>query len=283
MSGYIDFHIHFIGIREHIEKDPKLKKCLEEVFYLYTSPQPLEILISQMEIAKVKKGVLLSLDCKKTFGCEMPSNETVANVVKEYSDLFVGIGSLNPKEKEVVSKLEDIYSKYEFRGIFLSPQYQQFDPTDNSISTIYEFLQDHKMLLIMHMGLTWNPKVPVSYSRPLLLDRIAGEYNQLPIIITHMGWPWLEELYTIMFRHRNVYAITSGVYTGSPKEHLATVLVEGYRKRITERFLEDRILFGSEFPRMEIWKMVEAVENLDLDEEVKKNILKNNGEKLLKH
>ena len=96
-----------------------------------------------------------------------------------------------------------------------------------------------------------------------------------------MAWPWIDDLYAVMFRNRNVYAITSGVFTGTPKEHLRTILTEGYRRRITERFIADRLLFGSEFPRMEIWKMVDAILSTNLSENTKIMILRDNAVSLL--
>ncbi len=282
LAGYVDFHIHAIGIEELVSKNPNLLRCIKDVFYLRTRPQPLTVLIKQMEQANVEKGILYSIDAKRVHNCEMPGNDLIYELVKEHQDLFMGIGSIDPLSENALSELEKLYSKYEFLGVFLSPAYQEFNPLDSRLFKVYELLEDSRMLLVFHTGLPWNNKLPMKWSNPLIVDDIARKYNKLIIVLTHMGWPWLDDLYAVMFRNRNVYAITSGVYTGSPFEHMRTILVEGYRKRVTERFLSERLLFGSEFPRMEIWKMVDAIERLEIASDVKMNILRNNALRLIR-
>ena len=281
MKGYIDFLVYALGIKELIAKAPKLDEYTREVFYLRTSPQPLEVLIKQMEEANVERGILYSINAKRSHGCDMPGNDLLYEIIKKRPELFIGIGSIDPLDDDSLKELERLYSNYEFIGIFLSPAYQLFNPCDEKLSRVYEFLEDNKMLLVLHMGLTWNNKLPIKWSNPLIVDEIARKYSKLKIVITHMAWPWIDDLYTVMFRNRNVYAITSGVFTGTPKEHLRTILTEGYRRRITERFIADRLLFGSEFPRMEIWKMVDAILSTNLSENTKIMILRDNAVSLL--
>jgi len=281
MSGYIDFHIHALGIREYIKSNPKLRECIKKIFYLNTSPQPIKVLFKQMEQANVEKGVLISLDATRVFNCNLPGNDIVYELVRNYPSKFIGIGSVDPLKPDVMSELEKIYSKYEFKGVFLSPAYQGFNPLSENVSKIYEYLQDHNMMLIIQLGMIWYHKVSLKWNNPLIIDDVARSYRNLKIIITHMAWPWIEDLYTVMFRNRNVYAIVSGVFTGTPEEHLRTILIEGYRRRITERFICHRLLFGSEFPRMEIWKMSKAIENSNLSEYAKRRILRDNALELL--
>ena len=53
-------------------------------------------------------------------------------------------------------------------------------------------------------------------------------------------------------------------------------------KRVIERFLGEKIVFGSDYPRIEVPKMVLAIKNLDINEEIKTKILYENALKILK-
>ena len=44
-----------------------------------------------------------------------------------------------------------------------------------------------------------------SVGRPITLDTIACDFPELKIIGIHTGWPWVEEMISVAWKHPNVY------------------------------------------------------------------------------
>lgn len=135
--------------------------------------------------------------------------------------------------------------------------------------------------MLFHCGFTWHPKSKISLSHPLKYEDIAIKFPELKIVLAHMGWPWIIEAVSLAMKYENIYLDLSNVYTGTPYEHLKHVLIEAVPKRIIERFVFDKIIFGSDYPRMEPGKIIEALKKLPLSDYVKTRILGRNATKVL--
>ncbi len=116
---------------------------------------------------------------------------------------------------------------------------------------------------------------------PILWDDVAIRMPDLRIVLAHMGWPWTWEAAALAMKHPNVYLDLSGVYTGTPVEHLTFLLQEVLPRRVVERFLSEKLVFGSNFPRMEEEKMAAAFTSLPLDEVCRERIGYQNAARLL--
>jgi predicted TIM-barrel fold metal-dependent hydrolase len=75
----------------------------------------------------------------------------------------------------------------------------------------------------------------------MLLDEVAREFPDLRIVISHLGYPWVEEAVAILGKHRNVYADVAGLLR---RPWLA------YRSLLAayEYDVLDKLLFASDFP-----------------------------------
>ena len=52
--------------------------------------------------------------------------------------------------------------------------------------------------------------MPSACGKPILLDDIAIWFPELELVGAHTGWPWVEELIAMAWKHPNVYIATSG-------------------------------------------------------------------------
>jgi len=282
-SLIIDVHAHPVLVKEVLERDPELLRYVHEIFNLTTDPQPIETFIREMGISGISKAVLLAIDCETVHGCCLPSNKHVAELVKKNSERFVGFASVDPnKGARAAKELKTAVRDLGLSGLKLNPSLQEFVPNDKSAYPVYEAAQDLKIPVLFHAGMTWRPKNRLKFSDPRLLDDVAIDFPDLKIIIAHFGFPWVWETAVLAMRHPNVYIDLANTYTGTALEHLKLVLTEIIPQRILERFLADKILFGSDYPRIEADKMAIAVKQLPISEEIKRKILWENAAKLLK-
>ncbi len=277
----IDFHVHPL-VKEAFEEDKDLWNAQKDVFMLYTSPQPISTLINQMEEVEVEKAVLLPIDCSTKWNFKIPSNEIVAKIVNKFPEKFIGFASIDPNKEGAIEELEKSIKKLNLKGVKLNPAMQSFDPLSKKAKEIYDEINNMKLPLLVHTGMVWQSKYSIEYCNPIIWDRIAREYSEMKIILAHFGWPWIWEAAVTSMRNDNVYLDVSNTFTGTCYEHLKYLLTEAIPKRVIERFLGEKIVFGSDYPRIEIPKMVLAIKKLEISDEVKEKILYENSLKILK-
>jgi predicted TIM-barrel fold metal-dependent hydrolase len=116
--------------------------------------------------------------------------------------------------------------------------------------------------------------MPIDAGRPSHIDEIALYFPELPIVIAHTGWPWVEEAIAVVSKHPNVYLGTSA---HSPK----------YWKPEMVQFLNSRrgrgkVLFGTDYPIVTHAEAIKQIEELGLREESKQALLHDVAAKLFK-
>jgi uncharacterized protein len=115
--------------------------------------------------------------------------------------------------------------------------------------------------------------MPSSMGRPILLDDVALEIPELTIVAAHTGWPWIEEMIAIAWKHRNVYIGTSAHH---PKYwDPALVSFANSRGR-------GKVLFGTDFPVMDYADAIEALNALGLREEARDLVLSGAANKIFR-
>ena len=82
-------------------------------------------------------------------------------------------------------------------------------------------------------------------------------------------------------KYPNVYLDTSCLYYDCPREFFQFVFSKQIPTTVIERSLRNKIVFGSNYPRVEIKNMVHAVKALNLTEGCLSRIFKVNAEILL--
>ena len=113
--------------------------------------------------------------------------------------------------------------------------------------------------------------IGLDYGRPVYLDTLAREFPKMKIIAAHPGWPWTEELIGVVTHKKNVHVDTSG--------YLAEQLPEQFVRAIRGR-LQEKALFGTDFPYVDLEKALVSFEKLGFKDDVKERILIRNARAL---
>lgn len=276
----IDFHTHPVLIQTIVEREGILEK-VREVFDLRMDPEPIDTFLRQMEIAGIEKSVLLPIDCETAYGCRLPSNQAVQALVDEYPEKFIGFASVDPHKKDAAGSLSEAVESMSLKGLKLSSPLQKFVPSDEKMFPIYKKAEELGIPVLFHSGMFWQRTEGLDIARPLLFDKVALMCPDLKIILAHFGFPWVWETAVLAMKHPNVYVDLANVYTTTPYEHY-DLLIKTLSKRVVESCLEKKILFGSDFPRIEADKMVRALKRLPLQEKTLNRILGENAVRILK-
>lgn len=276
----LDFHTHPLLVRELFEREPDLARIARDVFYIRNHPQPLRTFLLELDVAGLERAVVLPIDARTSRGCQIYSNELIAELCR-MSDRFVGFASVDPHRKSAAQDLEQAVKKLKLRGLKLSPPTQEFLPNDRKAYPIYEAAQALKIPVLFHAGMSWEPKAKCSFGQPLLLEDVAFDFPEMNLVIAHLGWPWVLESVMLALKYPNVYLDTSCLYFDNPQDFLAFALTRQVPLSAVEKSLRHKLVFGSNYPRVEIKNMAAAVRSLGLSQECLELIFAGNGRKLL--
>jgi predicted TIM-barrel fold metal-dependent hydrolase len=109
--------------------------------------------------------------------------------------------------------------------------------------------------------------MPSACGMPILLDDIAIWFPELNLVGAHTGWPWVEELIAMAWKHPNVYIATSG---HAPK----------YWDPKLVRFLNARnrgigkVMWGTDYPLIDHAEGLSQIAEYDLKPEAVKAMLR---------
>lgn len=278
----IDVHAHPFFIKEvYNSKEEELFR--RENFGLYkVAIQKLELFKKQIKAAEIDKVVLLPLDLTSSHGGKVMSNEDVKRLVDMDPDTFIGFCSIDPHSDNALEELEKAVKVLKLKGIKLNPSSQRFFPNDKEkMYPIYEKAQELNIPIMFHSGMTWEPDSLSMYSNPLLLEEVANDFPKLRIAICHFAWPWVIEAAMLALKYENVYIDTALLNFDSPKEFFNFVFNKQIMYTWIDRSISSKILFGSNYPRIEQKRMKDALESIGLREATLKKIFEDNAKKFL--
>jgi predicted TIM-barrel fold metal-dependent hydrolase len=205
-------------------------------------------------------GILLAWDAETATHRPPLANDAVAAIVKRHPKRFAFFASVDPWKPNAVTELERAVKELGAKGAKFHPSMQDFYPSD----------ERHFKL---GAGQPGGQGIRLDPARPIHLDIVAARFPELPIIAAHFGWPWHLELIAMALHKTNIYIELSG---WSPRYYPEELVREiGGR-------LQDRTLFGSDYPFIKPARVLEELDALSLKPEAKAKILRENAAKLLK-
>ncbi|HZM36784.1 MAG TPA: amidohydrolase family protein [Burkholderiales bacterium] len=208
------------------------------------------------------------------------TNEEIAELAHKHSDVAIPFASINPhRGTEGVKQARRLISEYKVKGFKFHPSVQDFYPNDRMAYPLYEAIAEAKLPALFHTGQTGvgaqtpgGGGIKLKYSNPMLLDDVAADFPDMPIILAHPSFPWQEEALSVATHKPQVYIDLSG---WSPK-YFPPILVQ-----YANTLLKDKILFGSDYPVIDPTRWMEEFAKLPIKPEVRPKILKDNAIKLL--
>jgi hypothetical protein len=225
------------------------------------------------------RAVLLAWDAETATGRPRLPNETVAAACEAHPDVFIGLGSVDPRKGAAAVAEVSTIAELGLRGVKFHPSLQAFAPDDPVYWPVFSACQDHGLVALFHTGTSGigagqpgGQGVRLDYARPLLLDPVAAAHPDLTIVAAHFGWPWHLELIAMALHKTNVYIDISG---WSPKRIPPEVVAE-MRGRLSSQFL-----WGSDFPFIAPERCLAEIDGLDLKEEVRRQVLHQNAARIL--
>ncbi len=210
------------------------------------------------------------------------TNEYTIELTKRYPDAFAGVLAAldmsGENSDERVIHAEKLLKDSRVKGFKFHPPDQGFYPNDRKFYSLWEVLAASKKPVMFHTGFTvlgansdGGKGIGLDFGRPVHLDSLARDFPRMTIIAAHPGWPWQEELIGVITHKKNIHVDTSG--------YLAEQLPEIFKRAICGR-LQDKALFGTDFPYVDLKRALNSFEKLGLKDAVKEKILYSNSQAL---
>ena len=274
----IDVHVHVPAPSDH--PSTKEKENMAGYFGAGDMPNTPEEMYQKYKELDIF-AVIFEIDAETTSGEPYVGNDYIASIVQQYPDQFMGFASVDPwKGQLAINELERSVNELGLKGLKLHPSTQAFYPNDTRFYPLWAKASALGIPILFHSGQTGvgagtpgGGGYKLKYSHPMLLDDVAADFPDLTIIMAHPAVPWQEEQLAVVLHKGNVYIDLSG---WSPK-YFRPILVQYIRS-----ILQNKALFGSDYPVLQPDRWLRDFENLELKDEVRQKILLDNARSVLK-
>lgn len=225
-------------------------------------------------------AVIFPVDAERETGYRRYSNEEVAGIAAENSDVLIPFASIDPhKGRMGAREARRLVEHFGVQGFKLHPTMQGFYPNDRLAYPLYEAIAETGKPALFHTGQTGvgagmrgGNGMRLKYSNPMLIDDVAVDFPDMPIILAHPSFPWQEEALAVATHKPNVWIDLSG---WSPK-YFPPILL-----RYANTLLRHKVLFGSDWPMIAPERWLADFEKIEVKEAVRPLILKENAARLL--
>ncbi|MGC0366038.1 putative TIM-barrel fold metal-dependent hydrolase [Rhodococcus sp. 27YEA15] len=154
-------------------------------------------------------------------------------------------------------------------------QVGNYDPGDPLLDEVWGLLQDAQIPIVIHCG---SGPAPGQYTGPDRIGKLLDRYPRLPLIIAHMGMPEYLPFLVLAEKYEKVRLDTTMAFTEFTEEQAP--FPSDAKPRLLD--LEDRILFGSDFPNIPYSYLtaLRSVTRLDLGDKWLRSVLHDNAAEL---
>jgi uncharacterized protein len=276
----IDTHVHVeMDSEGHSPLPQELLDAASAHFKSSTSRPDVDA-IAQYYRERKMAAVVFTIDASTSLDQPPNSIQEIVDGAARNNDVLIPFGSVDPLEgKAALDRASRQVEESGVRGFKFHPTVQNFDPSAPAFYPLWALLEEFGLPVIFHTGQTGiGAGLPGGFglklglSNPMLLDAVAADFPRLPLVFAHPSVPWQDEAIAVATHKANVWIDLSG---WSPKYFPPNLV------RQANSLLQDKVLFGSDYPLLEPDRWLSDFAELDIKDEVRPKILKANAVRLL--
>jgi predicted TIM-barrel fold metal-dependent hydrolase len=231
--------------------------------------------VAEMDRHHVGKVLIPSARIRSYMKQEMQwdfSPEQIHSIIRDYPDRLYGMVGINPFNRmKGVRELETAIRELGFVGAHIHPYGYGLDIHHRMYYPYYAKCDELGVPVMMQVGHSAEA-MPSETGRPIYLDTIALDFPDLKLVAAHTGWPWVEELIAISWKHPNVFIAT----TAHAPKYWHTELVSF----LNSRRGMGKVMFGTDFPVLDWPGSLGQIQQLSLKEQAVEYLLFRTAEKV---
>lgn len=257
MMKVIDFHAHIFNDKiahlaiENLEKHYKMPWHGKGTF---------EDMREQFNKSGFYKAVIFSTPTKPAQ--TVINNDFLFDITDEE---FIVFGSVHPDYEDVAGEIKRVKNKG-LKGFKFHPDFQRFNIDDNKALHMYEEIgSDYP--IVFHVG-----DKELDFSAPERLSKVLEIFPEHKFVAAHMGGYSVWETDAKYLIGKKLWIDTSSTMWELSKEKMVEII---------KKHGADRVLFGTDYPAVDLVEEYERFCAFDISDEDKEKILYTNAAKLL--
>jgi uncharacterized protein len=275
----IDVHTHAeVSIAGH-DPMPRELRDASKRYFRGEGSQPTAEDVAAYYRERDMACVLFTVDYESQSGRRPVSNKEIVEVAAANPDVVIPFASVDPARPGAAAEVRRLIADHGVRGFKFHPNMQAFYPNDAQAYPLYEAIAEAGLPALFHTGhsgigsgLPGGGGIRLKYSNPIYVDDVAADFPEMPIVLAHPSFPWQDEALSIAMHKPEVYIDLSG---WSPK-YFPPQLIQ-----YTNTLLKRQVLFGSDYPMITPDRWLRDFERLDIHDDVRPLVLKENAARLL--
>jgi predicted TIM-barrel fold metal-dependent hydrolase len=221
----------------------------------------MEAYVGKMDRAGIATSLLIAVaagDMRVKGSFAIPYDR-VADYCARFPGRFRGVAGIDvSRTMPGLRELERGVRELGFVAAHLYPHWFELAPDHARYYPFYAKCCELDIPIMMQVGHCLDyqrDRVLPSVGRPSTLDRVAIDFPELKIIGIHQGWPWVEEMIALCFKHNNVY-VCGDAYAPS---HWDPRFIH-----YANTFGQDKVVFGTDWPVIDPERAVAEVQALGM-------------------
>ena len=187
------------------------------------------------------------------------SNQQVAEQIEHAPTRFRGLASVDLRDPmQAVRDIRRWVDRQRFVGVRMLPWLWDLPPDDRRCYPVYVACIEAGVPFCTQIGHT-GPLMRSEWGRPIpYLENVLLDFPELVVVGGHVGFPWVNELTSLMFKFPNLYLDTSAYALHRlPGDFIALMKGVG----------DNRVMFGSNWPMLSPSRCLEKLDRLGLSDQ----------------
>ncbi|HWG60427.1 MAG TPA: amidohydrolase family protein [Streptosporangiaceae bacterium] len=227
------------------------------------------------------EAMLVGFDIESITGAPACGNDYVAGLRDRHPDVFIQAwGTVDPlRGEQAIDEARRAVTEHRVVGFHFHPIMGRYSVDDPALGPLFETIKALNVPVMIDVGTTgMGAGMPggsgalIWRAHPQAIDALAAAFPDMTVIASHPGWPWIEEMTAVVLHKGNVYWELSG---WAPK-HFPPSLRTDIRGR-----LQDKIMFGSDYPSLPLDRLLREWDDLGFSEDVMHKVFHANAERVL--
>ena len=226
------------------------------------------------------EALLVALDLTTTIETPPCDNNYVAGMRDRHETIIQAWAAIEPAlGQAAIDEAKHAINDLNMIGFHFHPIMQHIRVDDKSFYPLWDEITQLKVPVMIDVGMTgMGAGTPgglgakTRNAHPESIDALAADFPDLTIIMSHPGYPWIDETTAVALHKGNVFWEMSG---WSPK-----YLPDSLKKDIRSR-LKDKVMFGSDYPSIPYKRILSEWGQMGYSDDMLEKFFHRNAESIL--
>lgn len=227
----------------------------------------MELFLAEMDEAGITAGAVL---IRRSTGMD---NADLAELERRWPGRFVGVAGVDPLAPGWREEAERLLKAGTARALLVEPGFCRpaLKADDRRLYPLYETCQADDIPLFMSFGGFVAPDL--SYTDPMLIERVALDFPHLRLVLAHGGWPHVAAICHVAFEREGIYLAPD----------LYTMNVPGSRDYLdaANTLVPEKFMFGTAYPCVDMREAVDYYLRWGLRADVVERVMYGNAARFL--